>query len=329
MTTKILDEKNITDKQFQELKSIILAGGLIVFPTETVYGLGGNGLDQNASKKIYEAKGRPSDNPLILHISNLEMLKKITKHIPHNTYPLIEAFWPGPLTFVFEKSDLVPITSTGGLQTVAVRMPNHPLALRLIETCEVPLAAPSANLSGRPSSTEFSHVYEDLNERVDIIINGGDSVIGLESTVLDMTTQPPMILRPGKVTQEMIESILQQPILVSSSKDVHLNKSPGTKYAHYQPKAPMVLLKGNLNEIKHYLKDHLSIQDGIISFDEFDNENNVFYVQSDFQSIYKSLRLMDRNDVHHIWLVASQFDHYEEAVKDRLLKASHGEVIAF
>jgi L-threonylcarbamoyladenylate synthase len=329
MNTKVYLEQALTEFDFNDFKSTILKGGLIVFPTETVYGLGGNGLDDNAAKKIYEAKGRPSDNPLILHISNETMLKKITKSLSPFTSALIEAFWPGPLTMVFHKSESVPMSSTGGLHTVAVRMPRHPLALKLIESCGVPLAAPSANLSGRPSSTEFSHVYEDLNERVEVIIDGGDSVIGLESTVLDMTSTIPTILRPGVITQKMIEEVLEMKILRSNAHDESLSKSPGTKYAHYQPKAPITLLKGNLSLITDYLTKHMQPKEGVITFDIIKTHVDAQVIQANFNSIYKSLRWMDTNQVQHIWVVASHFDAFDEAVKDRLLKATHHQIKTF
>ena len=180
---KKTDLKNIDMNVIKEAARIIKSGGLVAFPTETVYGLGANGLDKEASSKIYEAKGRPSDNPLILHISNTDELKGIVREIPPKAVLIMKAFWPGPLTLIFNKGDIVPYETTGGLDTVAVRMPNHPVALKLIEESGVPIAAPSANISGRPSPTTANHVYEDLNDRIDMIIDGGQVNIGLESTI--------------------------------------------------------------------------------------------------------------------------------------------------
>ena len=231
---------------FLEAGLEIKKGNLVAFPTETVYGLGGDGLNPEACKKIFAAKGRPADNPLILHIYQTEQLDELTLGVPETAKALIKAFWPGPLTLVLLKSVRVPYEATGGLESVAVRMPDHPIALGLIKAAGTPIAAPSANLSGKPSPTRAQDVLEDLADRIDGLIDGGDTQIGLESTVVDCTGALPVILRPGQVTQEMLEKIAGivelDPHLASEEQ---APKAPGMKYSHYAPKALMKLVKTN------------------------------------------------------------------------------------
>ncbi len=228
--------------------AVIQNGGLVAFPTETVYGLGGNGLDPQAAKKIYAAKGRPSDNPLILHIAEMQEVFPLVREIPPAAKSLMEAFWPGPLTLILPKSDQVPYESTGGLDTVALRMPIHPVARELIRTAGVPLAAPSANSSGRPSPTQAAHVAEDLTGAIDMILDGGSVEIGLESTIVDVTGEDILILRPGKISLEEIcrvvgEARLDVGVLNKPQKDAQ-PKAPGMKYRHYAPRAQMLLVEG-------------------------------------------------------------------------------------
>lgn len=227
---------------------ILQEGGLVAFPTETVYGLGGNGLDGAACEKIYLAKGRPSDNPLILHISEFEELNAIVREISPAAKKLMDAFWPGPLTMVFPKADIVPAKATGGLDTVAVRFPSHPVARAIIRAAGLPIAAPSANSSGKPSPTRASHVEFDLNGKIDMIVDGGAAEWGLESTIVDVSGDVPMILRPGAVTKEMMEEVvgtveIDPAILTKPAADLK-PKAPGMKYTHYSPKAEVVLVKG-------------------------------------------------------------------------------------
>ncbi len=253
MNTKVIKIKpgKINKENIMEAAGIITGGGLVVFPTETVYGLGANALDKNAVRKIFDAKGRPSDNPLIIHISSPEHLTGLTPRVCEKCGKLMETFWPGPLTIILKKSKIIPYSVTAGLDTVAVRMPSHPVALALIRHSGVPIAAPSANISGRPSTTSSRHVIEDLFGKVDMIIDGGDSHVGLESTVLDLTSSLPAILRPGKITKEQIEKIIGK---TSSGMGIPENesctpKSPGQKYAHYCPKAKMYIVSGNLKSV--------------------------------------------------------------------------------
>ena len=244
MKTKIFGKAGIS-----EAAEILKGGGLVAFPTETVYGLGGNGLDKEAAKKIYAAKGRPSDNPLILHVSSIEEVYPLVKALPEKAKKLMEAFWPGPLTLVLPKSDLVPKESTGGLETVALRSPENALTLDLIRACGFPIAGPSANLSGRPSPTEASHVFEDLGGRIEGILEDGAVGIGVESTIVDLSENCPTLLRPGAITVEDLEEVLGEKVAIDptllgkSMAEGFTPKAPGMKYRHYAPKAEMILFK--------------------------------------------------------------------------------------
>lgn len=227
---------------------ILRRGGLVAFPTETVYGLGGNALDPEAAARIYAAKGRPSDNPLILHIADRTALTELAAEVPEAAEKLMEAFWPGPMTLIFHKSEKVPRETTGGLDTAAVRMPSHPVARALIRTAGIPIAAPSANSSGRPSPTLASHVAEDLDGRIDMILDGGAVEIGLESTIVDVTGETPVILRPGFISLEAVRRVLGQgemdPAILGDAPADLRPKAPGMKYRHYAPKAEMILVEG-------------------------------------------------------------------------------------
>lgn len=220
---------------------ILRLGGLVAFPTETVYGLGADTFNSNAVQKIFEAKGRPTDNPLIVHISKLDQLDELTDNIPELGKILTQAFWPGPLTIVVNSSPFVPKIVTGGLDTVAVRMPKHNVALRLIDVLDRPIVGPSANISGRPSPTTAQHVHQDLNGKIDLILDSGRCDIGVESTVVDVTSQPPLILRFGGLTRERIEQLIGE---VQTTEDYHYKRrSPGTRYRHYAPKAKVILFE--------------------------------------------------------------------------------------
>ncbi len=250
MNTKLIkiEEKDLPDSAVAEAAEIIKKGGLVAFPTETVYGLGGNALDPNASGKIYAAKGRPSDNPLIAHIADRAELDALVTEITPEAEKLMDLYWPGPMTLVFPKSDKVPYSTTGGLDTVAVRMPSHPIARALIRAAGVPIAAPSANVSGRPSPTKAEHVLEDMNGRIEMIIDGGEVGIGLESTIIDTTGETPTLLRPGFISQEMLKEALGQVDVDAASvgpmdPEAH-PKAPGMKYRHYAPKADMTIIRG-------------------------------------------------------------------------------------
>lgn len=235
--------------------AVIRAGGTVAFPTETVYGLGANGLDEAAVRRIFAAKGRPADNPLILHIADFADLAPLVRAVPTEARALAEAFWPGPLTLVLARSERVPAAVSAGLPTVAVRMPSHPVAAALIRAAGVPIAAPSANRSGRPSPTTAQHVLDDLGDRIDLIIDGGPTAVGVESTVLDLTCDPPALLRPGGVTLEMLAEIIG-PVTIAPGATadpregvVSRPRSPGMKYRHYAPAAPLTLVEGESDAV--------------------------------------------------------------------------------
>ena len=263
METRIFSKKDI-----EEAARVLKAGGLVAFPTETVYGLGGNGLSRDAARKIYAAKGRPSDNPLILHVSKIEEVNPLVESIPEKAKLLMESFWPGPLTLILKKSEIVPRESTGGLDTVALRCPDNALSLALIEKAGFPIAGPSANLSGSPSPTEASHVYHDLAGRIEGILDDGAVGIGVESTILDMSGDVPTLLRPGAITLEDLTEVLGEkpevdPTLVGKKmEDGFIPKAPGMKYRHYAPKAEMILFcaveeKGSEDKISKRIAEYL------------------------------------------------------------------------
>lgn len=250
METKIvlIEEEKIDQEAIDEAGKIIKNGGLVAFPTETVYGLGGNALDEKASEKIYRAKGRPSDNPLIVHVCRMEDMYSIAEEVPEAAKKLADAFWPGPLTMILRKNGRVPYATTGGLDTVAVRMPAHKAALAFIEAAGGYVAAPSANTSGKPSPTLARYVAEDMDGRIDMIIDGGENRIGLESTIVDLTEEIPVILRPGYITKEMLEEVLGQ---VETDRAIMQDsvgqapRAPGMKYKHYSPRGELTIISGS------------------------------------------------------------------------------------
>lgn len=247
-----IDENNINKDEIKKQAEILRKGNTVIFPTETVYGLGANALDENAVSKIYEAKGRPSDNPLIVHIYDKKQVNDLAHDINENAKIIMEKFWPGPITIILKKKDIVPMRTSGGLNTVAIRMPSNPIAKALLEAVKLPIAAPSANISGRPSPTRGKHVYEEMNNRVDGIILGGDSTFGLESTVLDLTNDIPTILRPGSITKEDLEGAIGQvnvdPALEKKEDNIKA-KAPGMKYKHYSPNADVYIVSGDINNV--------------------------------------------------------------------------------
>ncbi len=326
-----------TVENIKKASEVIKKGGLVAFPTETVYGLGANGLNEAAVKKIYETKGRPSDNPMILHIAEYEDLRKLVKEVNSVSELLSETFWPGPLTLVLKKKDKVPSMATGGLDTVAVRMPAHPVALALIKESGTPIAAPSANLSGRPSPTRAKDVLNDLNNRVEIILEGGDCEVGIESTVVDLTKDGEiLILRPGLVTKGEIEEALNTcgyentTVGYAKEEDALSPKSPGMKYTHYSPKAEMIILKGSkekvLAEIERIKKEgYLGLgsgnKTGVIYFKDLDAKQAV-------KQFFAKLRDLDEEGVELIISVApDKTDEVAYALMNRMLKASGYKVI--
>lgn len=264
METKLVkvDTENPEKSVLTEAAEILKNGGLVAFPTETVYGLGANGLDEKACKRIYEAKGRPSDNPLILTIGDLDGLYKIVGKVTENAKKIIDAFWPGPITLVLPKADCVPETVTGGLDTVAVRYPSNKIARELIKIAGIPVAAPSANSSGKPSPTRASHVEFDLNGKIEMIIDGGAADWGLESTILDVSENKPVLLRPGAVTQDMIEDVVGEidvdPAVYSKPDGNIVPKAPGMKYKHYSPSAKVILVSGSMENVISTINEKIS-----------------------------------------------------------------------
>ena len=243
--------------------SIIRNGGLVAFPTETVYGLGADAMNENAVRKIFEAKGRPADNPCIVHVDGRDMLDRVAGGVEDTAELLIQRFWPGPLTLVLERKPEVASSVSAGLSTVAVRMPGHRIAVELIGAARTPIAAPSANASGRPSPTTAAHVLEDLSGRIEMILDGGTTNIGIESTVLDVTTDPPMILRPGWITKEMLSEVIG-PVAPTVS-DHELRRSPGTRHRHYSPRARVILIEqGSQELLERVCREHL--KEGVVGF---------------------------------------------------------------
>jgi L-threonylcarbamoyladenylate synthase len=323
----------------QHIKSVLEQDGLVVFPTETVYGIGANALKDEAVKAIYHAKGRPSDNPLIVHVSKTEDIYQYAINIPKIADTLIKAFMPGPLTLVLHKHPSLSTRVTGGLGTVAIRVPNHPVALKVIEISGLPICAPSANLSGRPSSTNVEHVLQDFDGKVDIIIDGGNTEIGLESTVLDLTTDIPTLLRPGKISLQMIESVLSMKILdASESKISDIPKSPGMKYKHYAPKGKLSIVRGEFLDVINYLKSQLQINPeiGIICPTEYTKQitsKHLFDLGSLHQideigaHIFAALRHMDQLNIQEIFIPYLPTEGFGNAIMNRLIKASNHQII--
>jgi L-threonylcarbamoyladenylate synthase len=326
---------------------ILKRGGLVAFPTETVYGLGGDALNREAARKIYAAKGRPSNNPLIVHIADMEHLEAIAAEIPEKARKIASVWWPGPLTMIFNKKDIVPDATSGGLPTVAVRMPNHPIALELIRAAGGYIAAPSANTSGRPSPTIAEHVREDIDGKIDMILDGGEVRIGLESTIVDFTDEIPMMLRPGYINMEKLEEILGEVLIDPAILDENASenirpKAPGMMYRHYAPKAQLTIVEGGEKEVVDRILE-LAAQScregksvGIIAADE----TAEFYKDYDVKNI--GSRETDKEIARRLFRVLREFDdegtdvilsesfetpRMGQAIMNRLLKAAGHRVI--
>lgn len=337
-----IQEEQVAEKDalLRQAGEVLKNGGLVAFPTETVYGLGGDGLNKESSKKIYEAKGRPSDNPLIIHIADMDALPHIVTEVSPQVEKVAEAFWPGPLTIILPKSDHVPMETTGGLNTVAVRMPSHKVARKLIEYAGGYVAAPSANASGKPSPTVAKYVVEDMDGRIDMIIDGGQVGIGLESTIIDMTVEPPQILRPGFVTEQMLEQVLgtidiDKTILSNDSKLAP--KAPGMKYRHYAPKGQLTIVTGESQKVVEYINQQAKEaaldgkKVGIIGSEELLEQYQADSIKSagsrtDEQAIahnlYRILREFDDENVEIIYSESFEQGGMGQAIMNRLLKAA-------
>ncbi len=325
--------------QLQEAAKLLRENEAIAFPTETVYGLGANAMNDEAIAKIFEAKGRPSDNPLIVHIGTKSQLDGIVKEIPPVAEQLMEHFWPGPLTIILPRKEGISEKVTAGLHTVGVRMPDHPVALALIEEANVPVAAPSANRSGRPSPTLASHVYEDLNEKIAGIVDGGATGVGVESTVIDCTSAVPTILRPGGITKEQLEAVIGTVSLDPALKDEKEKpKSPGMKYTHYAPKAPLSIVEGSREFIQRLVdeKKEEGFKVGVLTTEEYQHVYNADVVlscgvRSDLASVatklYDVLRTFDASEVDVIFSESFPNEGIGNAIMNRLTKAAGHQII--
>lgn len=347
MQTEIItiDEHNMDEEQLRRAGEVIKRGGLVAFPTETVYGLGGDALNPDSSRKIYAAKGRPSDNPLIVHIAHWEDIYSIVAKVSREAQLVADAFWPGPLTMILPKSDKVPYETTGGLDTVAVRMPSHRVAAKLIEYSGGYVAAPSANTSGKPSPTQAKYVEEDMDGRIDMIVDGGEVGIGLESTIIDLTVTPPQILRPGYITQGMLEEVLgsvdvDKTILRSDTGQAP--KAPGMKYRHYAPKGDLTIVAGALDKVTAYINEQAAVamaageKTGIIATEECMEAYRADVIKSvgsrqDEESIarhlYTILREFDDEGVTRIYSESFASEGFGQAIMNRLLKAAGHKII--
>jgi len=349
LKTEILkiDIHNIDSAKIKYAAQVIEEGGLVAFPTETVYGLGANALNKAAVEKIFMAKGRPSDNPLIVHVADKESVEKLVSRIPEKAVKLMDTFWPGPLTLVMDKQSIVPDIITAGLNTVAVRVPSHPIALALIRAAKLPIAAPSANISGKPSPTDSKHVINDLDGKVDVIIDGGFSNIGVESTVMDMVVEPPMLLRPGGITLEQLEAVIGNVQIDPGVAQKNLDgkivpKSPGMKYKHYAPKAKVVIVEGEIQKvaekINELVKDYESrnIKVGILATDEtkqlYPEDLTVslgsrMNPETIASNLFNAFRDYDKTDVQTIFAEAIDSTGIGLAIMNRMNKAAGYNII--
>ena len=347
METKVAIIKDIKKdiKFMEEAAEVIRAGGIVAFPTETVYGLGANALNEESVKKIFIAKGRPQDNPLIVHVSSKD-ISSLVKEVPPIAQKLIDKFWPGPLTVILEKKDIIPNVTSANLNTIGIRMPNSEIALKLIELAERPIAAPSANISGRPSPTEVERCVEDLNGRVDYIIGGESSDIGVESTIVDCTVNPPLVLRPGGITLEMLKEINPEieldKALKSKPNDDFKPKAPGMKYKHYAPNAHLKIIKGKnektieiINEIvENYIEkgNDVAILTTNENLNKFNNgkvislgsENDLKEIA---KNLFEALRKCDDLGVQYILCQGFEENGVGLAIMNRLNKAAGYDIL--
>lgn len=341
----VINEENMDEELLRQAGEVLRQGGLVAFPTETVYGLGGDALNPESSRRIYAAKGRPSDNPLIVHIARWEDIYSIVSEVSEEAEKIAKVFWPGPLTMILPKSDKVPYETTGGLDTVAVRMPSNPIAAKLIEYGGGYVAAPSANTSGKPSPTQAKYVREDMEGRIDVIIDGGEVGIGLESTIIDLTVTPPQILRPGYITQKMLSEVLgevdvDKTILRADSGQAP--RAPGMKYRHYAPRGELTIVSGEPQRVAAYINEKAG-QDreagekvGIIATEEWKEAYCADVVKSagsrqDEESIarhlYTILREFDDEEVTRIYSESFAEEGFGQAIMNRLLKAAGHKVV--
>ena len=330
----------LSEQETEQAAWILRAGGLVGIPTETVYGLGANGLDPDAVKHIFLAKGRPQDNPLILHIPSAEHLMRYCREIPETAYRLAAAYWPGPLTMILKRKSLVPDVVTAGLDTVGMRCPSHPVCHAILQAADLPVAAPSGNTSGRPSPTTASHMWEDMDEKIDAIVDGGPCTVGVESTIVDLTCCPPRLLRPGGITLEQLQAVLGSvdvdPAVTRLMGDGEKPKAPGMKYRHYAPKAPVTVVSGPPEQSAQYIAAYAAPGDGVICFDEFAPLFGANYVEQlgpfadkseQARHIFDALRAFDHTPVKAIWAQCPDGSGLGLAIANRLNKAAGFHII--
>lgn len=338
MKTLLLQPES--DGAIAQAGALLVSGQVVGIPTETVYGLGANALDGTAVQKIFAAKGRPSDNPLIVHIADLAQIYSLTTEVPEAALRLAEAYWPGPMTIILPKASCIPQEVSAGLDTVGIRLPSHPIARAVIRAAGVPIAAPSANLSGRPSTTTAAHVMEDMNGKIAAVVDGGSCAVGVESTVVSLTGETPRLLRPGGISLEQLEAVLgtvevDRAIVQPIGEDVRVS-APGMKYRHYAPHAPVTVVCGNPEHSADYIAAHLTNTCGIICFDEFSarfpahitqtiGQSNDYAAQA--QAIFDALRTFDHTEVSAIWAQCPDDSGIGLAVANRLKKAAGFHVI--
>ena len=324
----------------EQAADILRRGGLLAIPTETVYGLGADGLNADAVRHIFEAKGRPQDNPLILHIPDASWLARYCKDVPETAYRLAGRFWPGPLTMILPKADCVPLVTTGGLDTVGMRCPDHAVTRAIIAASGVPVAAPSANTSGRPSCTTAAHVREDMDGRIDGVVDGGPCRVGVESTIIDLTCTPPRLLRPGGLPLEELErvlgTVLVDKCITQLMTDGERPRAPGMKYRHYAPKAPVTVVTGDPAASAAYIRAHLPAGAGVICFTEY---KDLFPGRSihdlgsahdkaeQARRVFDALREFDHETVTEIYAQCPDTAGLGLAVSNRLKKAAGFHVI--
>ena len=325
----------LTARDAARAAAILRQGGLVGIPTETVYGLGANGLDPDAVGRIFAAKGRPQDNPLILHIPSADWLERYCEDIPPSAYALAERFWPGPLTMILKRRPVVPDAVTAGLDTVGMRCPAHPVCRAILEAADIPVAAPSGNTSGRPSPTTAGHMWEDMEGKIDAIVDGGPCTVGVESTIVDLTCTSPRLLRPGGITLEQLEEALGEvavdPAVTRPMGAGEKPRAPGMKYRHYAPRAPVTVVAGDPAGSARYILDNAAPEDGIICFDEFASLFPWHYVErlgpsgdkgEQARHIFDALRAFDDTPVKAIWAQCPEAAGIGLAVANRLNKAA-------
>lgn len=334
-----METKLLKSEEYKAAGEILKSGGLVGIPTETVYGLAANAFDGKAVAKIFEAKGRPQDNPLIVHIAGLKELDDIVAYVPPVVYDLANAFWPGPLTIIMEKADSIPEEVSAGLDTVAVRMPSHPTARAIIEAAGVPLAAPSANTSGKPSPTTAAHVMADLNGRIDAVVDGGTCEVGVESTVITLCTRKPRLLRPGGITPQQLEEVLGEididEAVLGKLKDNERASSPGMKYKHYSPNCDVVIIKADKQTFADFVNEKANPHTAALAFDDecadlackvlsFGNKNDEL---AHANKLFAALRQTDEESITTLYVHCPVGAGVDLAVMNRLIRAAEYKII--